>query len=301
MEVNEGDDMTSRRRAGGARVGAAGARRAPRTAAGHGAPTLDFASGTPYDEYVAAEVLHRLQRPVTGVPEERAFLVTTQIMELYFGLIRSEWWLAQRLLDAGEVVEATAVLARSVRYFEGLNAAWGALSWLTPARFNAFRDALGEASGFQSAMYRHLEFLLGNKSETLIRPHRRSSAVHKELLDALARPSLYDSVLAALARRGFEIPAVEDVTAEYTPSPLVEAAWVRIYAELGPGDDLWTLGETLTDLSERFSDWRYRHLMAVRRSMGAKPGSGGSSGLSWLERSLRRDVFPELWSARTVM
>jgi tryptophan 2,3-dioxygenase len=35
--------------------------------------------------------------------------------------------------------------------------------------------------------------------------------------------------------------------------------------------------------------------------MGAKPGSGGSSGLTWLERSLQREVFPELWSARTMV
>ncbi|MET8141110.1 tryptophan 2,3-dioxygenase family protein [Sphaerisporangium sp. NPDC005288] len=294
--------MTSRRRAGGARVRSlAGRLRAPAQAAEHVAPTLEFADGTPYDHYVAAQALHGLQRTVTDVPEERAFLVTTQVMELYFGLIRSEWWLAQRLLDDDEVVGATAVLARSVRYFEALNASWAALSWLTPAQFNAFRDALGEASGFQSAMYRHLEFLLGNKSEPLTRPHRRSPAVYKELVDALRRPSLYDSVLALLARRGFEIPPPGDPAQEYVPSPLVEDAWVRVYAEHGPGEELWSLAETLTDLSERFSDWRYRHLMAVRRSMGAKPGSGGSSGLTWLERSLRRDVFPELWSARTRM
>ncbi|MFC4588586.1 tryptophan 2,3-dioxygenase [Sphaerisporangium corydalis] len=295
--------MTSRRRAGGARVRTAGARqRATRAAEGHGSPpTLEFATGTPYDSYVAAEVLHGLQRTVTDVPEERAFLVTTQIMELYFGLIRSEWRLAQRMLDDGEVTAATAVLARSVRYFEGLNASWGALSWLTPAQFNSFRDALGEASGFQSAMYRHLEFLLGNKSEPLTRPHRRSPVVYQELIEALGRPSLYDSVLALLARRGFAMPERPDPAAEYAPSPLVEAAWVEIYARYGPGDELWALAETLTDVSERFSDWRYRHLMAVRRSMGAKTGSGGSSGLSWLQRSLSRDVFPELWSARTVM
>ena len=40
---------------------------------------------------------------------------------------------------------------------------------------------------------------------------------------------------------------------------------------------------------------------ANRRSMGAKPGSGGSSGTTWLERSMRREIFPELWTARTLM
>ncbi|MFF4987481.1 tryptophan 2,3-dioxygenase [Streptosporangium saharense] len=295
--------MTTRRTRGSAgRVGVVdGHGRAARAAANAGAPTLEFAARTPYDEYVGTEVLHDLQRTVTDAPEELAFLVTTQVMELYFGLLRSEWTLARRLLDEDDVTGATTVIGRSVRHFEALNAAWTALSWMTPAQFNSFRDELGEASGFQSSMYRHLEFLLGNKSEALIRPHRRDPRVHRELLDALSAPSLYDSTLALLARRGFDIPVRQDLTAEYVPSPLVEAAWVAIYADQGPGDELWTLGEALTDLSERFSDWRYRHLMAVRRSMGAKPGSGGSSGLTWLERSLRREVFPELWSARTAM
>ncbi|GII78807.1 tryptophan 2,3-dioxygenase [Sphaerisporangium rufum] len=293
--------MTSRRRAAGARIRPGGARqRAIRTAANRGAPTLDFPAQTPYDEYVGAETLHRLQRTVTDIPEERAFLVTTQIMELYFGLLRAEWLLVQRLLDGGDAAGATAVLSRSTRYFDGLNAAWGALGWMTPAQFNSFRDDLGEGSGFQSAMYRHLEFLLGNKSAALVRPHRRSPRVHGELLAALDRPSLYDSVLALLARRGLAVPPPGDPRAEYVPSQAVEDAWVEIYAR-GPGDDLHDLGEALTDVSERFTDWRYRHLMSVRRTMGAKPGTGGSSGVSWLERSLRREVFPELWSARTRM
>ncbi len=41
--------------------------------------------------------------------------------------------------------------------------------------------------------------------------------------------------------------------------------------------------------------------MAVKRAMGAKPGSGGSSGLSWLRRSAEQDVFPELWEIRDGM
>ncbi|MEU4832203.1 tryptophan 2,3-dioxygenase family protein [Streptosporangium sp. NPDC023615] len=264
-----------------------------------GLPTLGFEAGTPYDEYVGTAALHGLQRTVTDAPEELAFLVTTQVMELYFGLLRSEWLLAQRQLDDDDVTAATLTIKRTVRHFEALNAAWAALSWMTPAQFNSFRDALGEGSGFQSALYRHVEFLLGNKSEALIRPHRRNPEAYQELTEALRRPSLYDSVLALLARQGYPVPASvleRDLTAEYVPDPEVEAAWVEVYD--GP---LAPLAEALTDLAEQFSDWRYRHLMAVRRSMGAKPGSGGSSGLSWLERSMRREIFPELWTARTLM
>ncbi|MCC5578062.1 MULTISPECIES: tryptophan 2,3-dioxygenase [Microtetraspora] len=267
-------------------------------------PTVDFAHGTPYDEYVGTDVLHTLLRPRTDVPEEPAFLVTTQVMELYFGLIRAELRLAVRRLDEDDVTAATVVLRRVTRYLEVLNVAWSALGALTPPQFNAFRDSLGEGSGFQSAMYRHVEFLLGNKSEPLTRPHRGSPEHYRELLEALRAPSLYDAVLALLSRHGHPIPAetlARDRAEPYTPSPVVEAAWVRVYTEHGPGDELWELAETLTDMSERFSEWRYRHLMSVRRTMGAKIGTGGSSGAGWLERSMRREVFPELWSARTAM
>ncbi|GGS69644.1 tryptophan 2,3-dioxygenase [Planobispora rosea] len=273
--------------------------RAERARANEGLPTLGFDSVTPYDEYVGTTTLHRLQHTVTDAPEELAFLVTTQVMELYFGLLRSEWRLAQRQLDDDDADAAILTIKRTVRHFEALNAAWASLSWLTPAQFNHFRDALGEASGFQSAAYRHVEFLLGNKSEALIRPHRRNPEAYAELVEALSRPSLYDSVLAFLARNGHDVPkeAIErDFAADYQPDPRVEAVWAEVYG--GPHAPL---AEALTDLAEQFSDWRYRHLMAVRRSMGAKPGSGGSSGLTWLERSMRREIFPELWTARTLM
>src|SRR5690606_16411278 len=69
--------------------------------------------------------------------------------------------------------------------------------------------------------------------------------------------------------------------------------------EHGPGDDLWELAEALTDLSEGFTRWRTLHLTMVRRAMGAKTGTGGSSGASWLARTLRRARCPEPWSPRT--
>ena len=73
----------------------------------------------------------------------------------------------------------------------------------------------------------------------------------------------------------------------------------RSYADTVYGDGLRDLAEALTTLASQFSDWRYWHLMAVRRTMGAKGGTGGSAGLHWLEKSLQRQAFPELWSART--
>jgi tryptophan 2,3-dioxygenase len=73
--------------------------------------------------------------------------------------------------------------------------------------------------------------------------------------------------------------------------------WAEVYR--GSSRDLLELGEALTDIAEEFARWRYDHLLATRRSMGAKVGTGGSAGVAWLEKRTRRSVFPELWTARS--
>jgi tryptophan 2,3-dioxygenase len=128
--------------------------------------------------------------------------------------------------------------------------------------------------------------------------------VHAELAGALRSPSLWDDVIALLARQGHDIPADllhRDFAEEHRSHPAVEAAWVEIYRDAGPDNHLRLLGEALTEVAEQFGDWRYQHLKSVQRAMGAKAGSGGSEGLGWLQRSMARVVFPELWSARTFM
>ncbi|WP_432989187.1 tryptophan 2,3-dioxygenase [Dactylosporangium sp. CA-233914] len=267
-------------------------------------PILDFPEQVPYDAYVHAGVLHSLQQPLTKDPGEMSFLMVSQVMELWFGLACHELRDTQRLLREDDVWGALAPLRRIKLHLEGLVAAWNGLRWMTPTDFNRFRGQLGEASGFQSAMYRHLEFLLGLKSEALIRPFKRQAELHQDLTAALAAPSVWDDVTATLARRGFEIPGEvleRDFTREYEPSPQVERAWVQIYHDDRGDNPLYALGEALTDVAEAFGDWRYKHLTAVQRTMGNKPGSGGSSGAAWLTRSMTRIVFPELWSARTVI
>ncbi|HZC51008.1 MAG TPA: tryptophan 2,3-dioxygenase family protein [Mycobacterium sp.] len=264
-------------------------------------PNLDFQASTPYDDYVGTRTLHGLLRTITDHPAEKAFLVTTQVMELMFGLLRTEFETIQHQLRMDDLDSALDGLHRCICHVGTLNGAWESLVWLTPAQFNAFRDDLGEASGFQSYAYRHVEFLLGLKSETLIRPHHSVPDIYADLERALHAPSLYDDVLAFLARQGLLVDVGRDFGDEYVPRAEVEAAWASIYASPRASDPLFLLAERLTDLADAFGTWRYRHLVAVRRSMGAKPGSGGSSGLAWLERSMAREVFPELWSARTMV
>ncbi|EFL00929.1 tryptophan 2,3-dioxygenase [Streptomyces sp. SPB78] len=140
------------------------------------APHLDFAGSTPYEDYVHADVLTHLQELRSEDPGEMVFLVTTQVMELWFTVLVHEWETAARALREDELPRALDALRRSRRELDALNASWLPLAGLTPAQFNSYRGALGEGSGFQSAMYRRLEFLLGEKSAAMLVPHKGHGA-----------------------------------------------------------------------------------------------------------------------------
>ncbi|MEZ0094944.1 tryptophan 2,3-dioxygenase [Streptacidiphilus sp. EB129] len=245
-------------------------------------PKVDFGrSTTPYAAYAGIDELHALQHPLSSEPTERSFIVATQVMELLFGQLRYEWTLAQQALRADDLYGAGVALRRGLGVQDLLAESWGLLATMTPDEFNAFRPVLGEASGFQSYTYLHLEFLLGNKNERMLALYAGHPRVHAELAETLRNPSLYDDAVAVLRRRGVDGPD----------------AWETVYRDPALAD-LARLGELLLDVAERVTRWRHRHLMSVKRVMGAKPGTGGSSGLSWLRKAAEDDVFPELWNAR---
>ncbi|MFJ8742439.1 tryptophan 2,3-dioxygenase [Embleya sp. NPDC127516] len=258
------------------------------------------AAAPPYADYVQLDRLLSLQRTRTDVPAELSFLISSQVMELLFALLRHEWTIAGERLDANDVPGAIGTLRRSIRELDVLVSTWDLLATLTPGEFGGFRDALGDASGFQSHLYRHLEFLLGVKRAGVLRPYTGSPEVHAELERSLRAPSLYDHALALLARRGRHTPTPgADPSRPYEPSQDVERAWAGVYTD--GVVDLVELGEVLTDISERWTRWRERHLAATLRALGNRPGTGGSAGASWLEQTVRVRVFPELWTMRTLV
>ena len=57
--------------------------------------------------------------------------------------------------------------------------------------------------------------------------------------------------------------------------------------------------ERLVDLDEGLQEWRYRHVKMVQRTIGAKIGTGGSSGAQYLATTLMTPIFPDLWEIRS--
>jgi len=53
------------------------------------------------------------------------------------------------------------------------------------------------------------------------------------------------------------------------------------------------------DIEDAFRLWRFRHLSTVQRVIGFKRGTGGTSGVAYLQKMLDVVLFPELWAVRT--
>ncbi|WP_411107014.1 tryptophan 2,3-dioxygenase [Streptomyces sp. cmx-4-9] len=274
----------------------------------NGEPVLDFSTGrvnensTPYIDYHSVDVLLSLQHPRSDEPAEWPFYITGQIQELLFKLMFTEVNRVRDFLFEDRLDEAIWYLRRIERVQRVLTATWEPISTITPTEFAGFRNELGTASGFQSYMYRQLEFSLGHKVRRMAEAYRSVDWLYTQVTETLEAPSLYDAVLSLLRRRGMDIPeecVTRDFAEPYEPHPAVEAAWAEIYTSPREHHELYVFAEALSELNFQYSRWRTTHFLAVERIMGYKPGTGGTLGVEWLRRVAEHRFFPELWSVRT--
>ena len=252
-----------------------------------------------YSSYLDLPRLLTSQHPSSGQHDEMLFVILHQTMELWMKQLGIEIDAAQALVDSGELVPAYKPLARVSRIQMVMTAAWDVLATMTPADYEGFRAVLGASSGFQSAQFRALEYRLGMKDARFLRWQEEGSPEQQAMAEALARPSLYDAVLVQLGRTlGVALPP-RDAAAAYAPGEAVEAAWLAIYRDPMLHWPLYQLAEKLVDIDDSLLTWRYRHVVTVERVIGMKRGTGGSDGVSYLQSTLSRRAFPELWSLRT--
>lgn len=255
-----------------------------------------------YAGYLALDHLLALQRPRSDRHDETLFVAIHQTKELWLKQILHELDLAQGLIRNGEVVPAYKALARISRIQAVMTQSWDVLATMTPSDYTSFREQLGTSSGFQSDQFRTLEFRLGLKDPAHLKHHADRPHAVAALERSLAEPSLYDDALAQLAARGFSIPAEvldRDVSAPHRPSAAVEDAWLAVYRDTERWWDLYQLAEKLVDLDDAMLTWRQKHVLTVERIIGRKRGTGGTEGVGYLEATLKRRCFPELWSVRT--
>ncbi|OAB86834.1 tryptophan 2,3-dioxygenase [Janibacter melonis] len=266
----------------------------------------DFREEMSYGSYLALDTLLDAQRPVSS-PEhhdEMLFIIQHQTSELWLKLVLHETRSAMELLAADEMRVALKRIARVKHIQRTLTDQWSVLATLTPTEYQQFRPFLGHSSGFQSWQYRAVEFALGNKHPGMLKVHEADPQAHQVLEELLHAPSLYDEFLRYLARRGYAIPEhvlSRDVTRAHTIDPELTKVFTDIYANADDHWDVYEACEEMVDLEDNFQLWRFRHLKTVQRTIGMKTGTGGSSGVSFLQRALDLTFFPELFAVRTVI
>jgi tryptophan 2,3-dioxygenase len=204
---------------------------------------------------------------------------------------------------------------------------------MTPMDFLDFRDMLRPASGFQSWQFKQLEAKLGLKFEhrhgqeyyvsQLRKEHVdliRGSENNKSLLDLLnswlermpflhdaygqefwsTYRSIYEGSLASAEKENlaaFDATFNEVMSSNRTLSP--SASRAALFIMLYRGYPLlqlpFQLLNSLLEIDEQLSSWRYRHMNMVHRMIGTRIGTGGSSGKDYLKAAADKHyIFREI-------
>jgi len=174
------------------------------------------------------------------------------------------------------------------------------LETMTPTQFPRFRDWLGTSSGFESAQFRELEAVLGRRDRTMVARYAQGSAERERISAAMSRPSVFDSFVRYLAGQRYDVPAEilhRDVSHAIEASAEMQQALKKVYDE---DADAAAVCELLVDLDEGMQEWRYRHVKMVERTIGGRPGTGGSAGATYLRSTIGTPTFPDLWAMRSL-
>jgi tryptophan 2,3-dioxygenase len=255
-----------------------------------------------YTSYLKIDDLLRLQQPASEPEEhdEMLFIIIHQVYELWFKQLLHEVDHLSGRLRALDDNAALHTLRRILTILKTVVAQVDVLETMTPQEFNSFRSFLESASGFQSVQFREMEFVLGHKRENMLK-HFPPDAFHRaELERRFAEPTLWDAFLHYIAGNGYPVPAdllKRDVTQPIQPREDLQAVLIQIYRE---NPAMVRVCERMVDFDEGLQEWRYRHVKMVERTIGSKPGTGGSPGVKYLASTIH-PAFPDLWAIRAAL
>jgi tryptophan 2,3-dioxygenase len=235
-----------------------------------------------YGEILQLDVLLALQRESGDVHDEHFFFAIHQVHELLFKIILYELDGAAAAMSDDDVPQALYCLRRVRAVEDVLVNLVGVVATISPGGFTAIRRGLASSSGLQSAQFREIEFVSGLKEPSYLNRVQVTPQERDRLGRRLTEPSLWDAFCALRHRRGNPDLAV-------------------MYKDVASDDDLLRLAEALLDHDEGLGLWRARHVPMVERIIGAKPGTGGSAGVSYLKSTVDRRCYPELWELRGLL
>jgi tryptophan 2,3-dioxygenase/ribonuclease HI len=225
-------------------------------------PAREATGGTDYASYLLIDDLLSLQQPITPTAhDELLFIIVHQSYELWFKLILHELGRAQRELEDRRPQAAVPRLKRVVAVERLLLEHLTVLETMSPEGFLEFRDPLEPASGFQSVQFRRIE--------------ASAEPLYAAFCAAAALPGAREARLAALA----------DLYRDHEDDPARAL--------------LYEVAELLLEHDESIARWRHHHTLMAAREIGARPGTGGSRGVEYLQSTQGKRFFPDLWDVRS--
>jgi tryptophan 2,3-dioxygenase len=270
--------------------------------------TDNYGKGAPlsYNKYLRVPDLIGLQDCLTG-PEhhdELLFITVHQAYELWFKQILHELDAAMLQMDQDRLPSAARTMRRVVEIEKLLVTQIHILETMTPISFLGFREQLNPASGFQSMQFREIEFTSGLKLEGILNEFRNDPFAYERLRPRYEGPTLSDNFFAVLRRRGLDAPSDDPSSSDEERKKLYDRrtrAVLEVLTHFEERYEEFQVGEALLEHDEFFLLWRSHHIKMVERMVGAKRGTGGSEGIGYLQTTLGKKFFPELWEARTYL
>ena len=286
-----------------------------------------------YSEYLRLEELLKLQDGVKGEKrkisnDELHFILVHQNFELWFKLVINELKCTRDIL-ASDYVEETKLpqavhhMDRVIEIFKLMSQQWRVMETLEPQDFLNFRDELGTASGFESVQMREMESLMGSKwiDGKLVGNIGNGKSLYDVTCEWLERTPIQGSVYNSKEDQ----TKVDEFIKEYLsahkklyPDTNQEAAnffnedkslrrrraglvFIESYRELPLLAWPRKLISTLIELEQSMILWRTSHARMVERMIGRRIGTGGSSGVDYLDMTTKYRVFIDLWAVRSIL
>jgi tryptophan 2,3-dioxygenase len=225
---------------------------------------------TGYHEYLELDQLLILQRPRTEhTATELAFIVLHQVSELWFKLIINDIQGAIHALGDDDTSAALRRLGRVHEVEQLLVDQFVIIDHLPPGGFGALRPALGTASAAESRQFAIIERLSSPP-----RGHG-ATATHQA-------KDLWTALCLQIRVQGYDMPTDDTDEARIRR----QRTLLDIYRQAGP---IAAVCEALLDHDKALCLWR---------QIGNVPGTGGTTGLAYLERRYSFRFYPELWFVR---
>jgi tryptophan 2,3-dioxygenase len=222
-----------------------------------------------YGRYLHLDEILSAQHPLAPESEgpavhaaEHFFIVAHQVFELWFSQLLMDLANAAAVLPGPTSDPEMALdhLQRAASILRLLVQQMVLFDHLSPRSFLAFRPYLGSASGSESAQFREVQRALGVRGS--------------------AGSPVYTAFATALSERGWNLDGM--------------------YREPSAAGALYRVAEALVDISEQFWQLNAVHVQIAERTIGQRPGTGGTTGVAYLAEGLENaKAFPELWAVRT--